>query len=156
MLKQCSLTRGLLLYSFIYSQFTYMIFIYLQSFSLYNTAQDHITTTGAKKTPGTNVIREWMSLNRKLVLVAQMKIQLIFSVLINLCWEFWKNFTLHLCANINVTSHRFEWKILSLVTWRFNKLFGLSTNGLKEYNNRGFKMSPPFLSICEFKLSTSN
>ena len=57
-----------------------MIFIYLQSFSLYNTAQDHITTTGAKKTPGTNVIREWMSLNRKLVLVAQMEIQLIFSV----------------------------------------------------------------------------
>ena len=67
----------------------------------------------ALKTPSTTAILEWMSLNRKLVLVAQMKIQLIFSVLINLCWEFWKNFTIHSCANINVTLHRFDWKILS-------------------------------------------
>ena len=61
-----------------------MIFICLQSFSLYITAQDHINTIGTK-TPNATVILVRMALNKKLVLVAQMKIQLILSMIINLC-----------------------------------------------------------------------
>ena len=62
----------------------------------------------ALKTPGVTVILVWMPLNKKLVLVAQMKIQLILSVIINLCRDFRKNFTSGACANINVTLHDFD------------------------------------------------
>ena len=89
-----------------------MIFICLQSFSLYITAQDHINTIGTK-TPSATVILVRMALNKKLVLVAQMKIQLILSMIINLCWDFRRNFTWKVYANINVTFHRFDWRILS-------------------------------------------
>ena len=61
-----------------------MVFIYLKAFILYNTAQDHINTIGTK-TPNATVILVRMALNKKLVLVAQMKIQLILSMIINLC-----------------------------------------------------------------------
>ena len=39
----------------------------------------------ALKTPSATVILVWMALSKKLVLVAQMKIQLMLSVIINMC-----------------------------------------------------------------------
>ena len=82
--------------------------------------------------PSTTAILEWVSLNRKLVLVAQMKIRLIFSVLINLqVAESSERISHYIHVVISTLLFIVSTERFSLVTWRFNKLFGLITSEIK-------------------------